>query len=555
MKPKLFVLLFIVSLVISFMNISSAAGTLKVQMYNSSTAAATNTINPVIRLTNQSSSAITLSTVTIRYYYTIDGEKAQSYWCDYAVMNPGNIVETSNITGKFVKPGAAVTGADYYLELGFTSAAGTLAAGAAVDIQSRFAKTDWTNYMQTGDYSFNSSATSLVDWNNVTAYVSGTLCWGNEPGGGTPVPTATPVPGTPASTPTPTRTATPTPAKTATPTPSSSSDYIPQGYGAVATGGSSVYHVTTLSDSGTGSLRDALSASGRRVVFDIAGTITITSTLVIPSNTTIDGTTAPGPGITVTGYNTSMSGRNNIIIRNIRFREDTTGPEGKCSLQGADACYNILIDHCSIEWGRWDCLSFTNNSHDITIQYCIIGQGIDPQYFGCLIDACDRISIHHNLFIGNNNRNPKLKGNCQYINNVVYNWGSAGGLQGGHSSAPWKSDIINNYFIKGLSSANNSWAFDCTSNDQWYQSGNYKDLDRDGVLDGSLIAVSDFNALTVTLLSSLQHSPSAAVLIDSTSAAVNQAAAGAYGCQPNDYYDNILTGYLRSYGTQGKIGK
>ncbi|MFT3784425.1 MAG: hypothetical protein QM790_20635 [Nibricoccus sp.] len=327
-----------------------------------------------------------------------------------------------------------------------------------------------------------------------------------------------------------------------------------QGYGANATGGSTVVHVTNLNDSGTGSLRDALSASGRRVVFDVAGTIKITSALVVPTNTTIDGTTAPNPGITVTGYNTSCSDRNNIIIRNIRFREDTTGPSGKCSFQGTN-CYNIILDHCSIEWGRWDCMEFTNNSHDITVQYCIIGQGIDPQYFGCLIDAGDKISLHHNLWIGNNNRNPKLKGNCQYINNVVYNWGSAGGLQGGHSSAPWKSDVLNNYFIKGPSSGNDNWALDCTSNDQWYASGNYLDLNKNGTLNGTLITTAQYNALTVTLLSAKQHNPSVAVTVDSAATAVSKAAASNYGCQPLDSYDQTLVNYLKSYGTAGKIGK
>ncbi len=201
-------------------NITSAAGSLKVQMYNSSTAATTNSISPVIRLINQGTVAVSLSTVTIRYYYTIDGDKAQNYYCDYAVMNPGNTVKTSNITGNFVKMGTAVSGADYYLEIGFTSAAGSLAAGATVDIQSRFAKTDWTNYTQTGDYSLNSSATSLVDWNYVTAYLSGNLQWGTEPGGSTPAPTGT-VTSSPTVTPTPTLTATPTPTPTlmATPTP------------------------------------------------------------------------------------------------------------------------------------------------------------------------------------------------------------------------------------------------------------------------------------------------------------------------------------------------
>lgn len=330
--------------------------------------------------------------------------------------------------------------------------------------------------------------------------------------------------------------------------------YTPQGFGAVATGGSTVFHVTNLNDSGTGSLRDALSVSGRRVVFDLAGTITITSSLVIKSDTTIDGTTAPSPGITVTGYNTSMSGASNVVIRNLRFREDITGPSGKTSLQGAPAD-TVMIDHCSIEWGRWDCMEFTGGSHDITIQNCIIGQGIDPQYFGCLIDAGDRISIHHNLWIGNNNRNPKLKGNCQYINNVVYNWGSAGGLQGGHSSAPWKSDVLGNYFIKGPSSGNDNWALDCTANDQWFVSGNFLDLDKNGSLNGTPITTAQYNALTVTLLAGQQHNPATPVTVDTAATAVAKAAAGNYGCQPLDAYDQAEIGFLKSYGTTGKIGK
>jgi hypothetical protein len=332
------------------------------------------------------------------------------------------------------------------------------------------------------------------------------------------------------------------------------STFTPQGYGAAATGGSTVFHVTNVNDSGTGSLRDGLSVTGRRIVFDVSGTITITSSLVILSNTTIDGTTAPSPGITVTGYNTSMSGASNVIVQNMRFREDITGPSGKTSLQGAPAS-TVMIDHCSLEWGRWDCMEFTSNSHDISIQNCIIGQGIDPQFFGCLIDAGDRISIHHNLWIGNDNRNPKLKGNCQYINNVVYNWGSAGGLQGGHSSAPWKSDLLGNYFIKGPSSGNDSWANDCTSNDQWFVNDNFLDLNKDGALNGTLISTAQYNALTVTLLTAKVHSPTTAVTVDSSATTVSKAAAGNYGCQPLDAYDQAEINFLKSYGTSGKIGK
>jgi pectate lyase len=328
-----------------------------------------------------------------------------------------------------------------------------------------------------------------------------------------------------------------------------------QGYGANAAGGTTVTHVTNLNNTGAGSLRAALSASGRRVVFDVAGTINITSALVIPNYTTIDGTTAPSPGITVHGYNTSVSGRHDIVVRNLRFREDSSGPSGKCSFQGADACYNIILDHCSVEWGRWDTISFTGNSHDITIQYCILGESIDPQYFGSLMDACDRVSIHHNLFIDNQSRNPKLKSNSQYINNVIYNWGS-GGLIGGHSAGVWKSDVINNYFIAGPGTLNlNNWVSDCTATDTWYQAGNYYDLNLNGTRNGSLIPASAFTAKAITLVSAKQHNPSPAVTVSSVTYTADQALSGNLGCQPNDSVDTRLVGYLRSYGTQGQIGK
>jgi pectate lyase len=327
-----------------------------------------------------------------------------------------------------------------------------------------------------------------------------------------------------------------------------------QGYGANSTGGTTVVHVTNLADSGTGSLRAALSATGRRVVFDVAGTITIKSALVILANTTIDGTTAPNPGITVTGYNTSCSNANNVIVRNIRFREDLTGPSGKCSFQGT-VCHDIILDHCSIEWGRWDSMEFTNNSYNITIQYCIIGESIDPQYFGTLLDACDKVSFHHNLYIDNQERSPKFKCNGQYICNVVYNWGTGGGLIGGHSSAPWYGDIINNYFIAGPSSTTNKFIYNCAATDTWYQSGNYKDLNLNGVRDGTLIPASDFTALTVTLVSAKQHNPSPAVTVDSVTRTVDLAVAGSLGSQPNDSVDKRLIGYLKTYGTAGRIGK
>ncbi|OMD45931.1 xyloglucanase [Paenibacillus borealis] len=150
-------------------------GGLKVQMYNGSTAASANVLNPRIKLLNTGTSAVSLADVKIRYYYTIDGEQPQSFFCDWSQAG------SANVTGTFVKLPAAITGADYYVELGFTSAAGSLAAGEGLDIQMRASKADWSNYTQTGDYSFNASGTGYADWAGVPAYLSGSLVWGNEP--------------------------------------------------------------------------------------------------------------------------------------------------------------------------------------------------------------------------------------------------------------------------------------------------------------------------------------------------------------------------------------
>jgi hypothetical protein len=150
-------------------------GGLKVQFYNQSTAAISNQIYPNFKLVNTGSAVVALSNVKIRYYYTVDGAKPQNFYCDYSPVG------SANVTGTFVAMTNPKTGADTYLEVGFTSGAGSLAAGANVIIQSRFAKNDWSNYTQTNDYSFNTTATTYGDWTKVTVYVSGIQQWGVEP--------------------------------------------------------------------------------------------------------------------------------------------------------------------------------------------------------------------------------------------------------------------------------------------------------------------------------------------------------------------------------------
>jgi len=130
---------------------------------------------PRFRISNTGNTSIPLSEVKIRYYYTVDGDIAQNFWCDWSSVGSNNVI------GTFVKMDTPKTGADYYLEISFTSQAGDLAPGASIEVQGRFAKSDWTNYTQTDDYSFNPTATYYADFNKITAYVSGNLVFGIEP--------------------------------------------------------------------------------------------------------------------------------------------------------------------------------------------------------------------------------------------------------------------------------------------------------------------------------------------------------------------------------------
>lgn len=63
--------------------------------------------------------------------------------------------------------------------MGFTS--GSLAAGAdSGDLQLRMAKSDWSNFDESDDYSRGANS-SYADAAKVTVYVAGTLVWGTEP--------------------------------------------------------------------------------------------------------------------------------------------------------------------------------------------------------------------------------------------------------------------------------------------------------------------------------------------------------------------------------------
>ena len=327
------------------------------------------------------------------------------------------------------------------------------------------------------------------------------------------------------------------------------------GYGAAATGGrgGEVYCVTNLNDAGRGSFRDAVSKPNRTIVFAVSGKIRLKSIVDGSSNLTIAGQTAPGDGVEIRDYEVSFSHESNVIVRHVRFRQGLTPSQQKKYTIGLTESADVIFDHCSIQWGRWDCIGMSK-SNRITVQDCIIGQSVDPQRFGALVES-DDVTFARNLWIHNQSRNPKAKGRIQYVNNVVYNWG-VNGLAGGHSAAPHYLDVVNNYFIAGPNS-NERFTGDYTETDNVYQIGNVADLDKDGKLNGRAVVDADFadtkGAPTVVKQPTGSPLPFAGETL-TAAAALDHVLADA-GALPKrrDALDQKLIDDVRSYGKLGKI--
>jgi len=134
----------------------------------------TNSVKATFKVTNNGDSAINLSDVKLRYYYTADNNKEQEFHCYNADIPTPYRSVTANVNGKFVTMEKAMEGADTYLEIGFDSSAGTLEAGQTVSVQSNFNKKDWSNYNQANDYSFDNADKTVV-------LVGGTVVKGTVP--------------------------------------------------------------------------------------------------------------------------------------------------------------------------------------------------------------------------------------------------------------------------------------------------------------------------------------------------------------------------------------
>ena len=272
-----------------------------------------------------------------------------------------------------------------------------------------------------------------------------------------------------------------------------------QGGGADSVGGrgGAVIEVTNNNDSGPGSLRACVMASGPRTcVFRVAGLFPITSgdLRFASPYLTVAGQTAPGEVI-IGGSNTNGAlfgiSTHDVVLRYVTMSPDNfnviSGPDTgttsiwivNCGGNGTlntGGCYNIIVDHVTTRWSGNKSWITTSNytplingngngdgpNHEITTQWSLdyepheghpvgYGTATDETCVGTLSGPClspseKNIDFHHNMFVNVGHRIPENSNfSTRWVNNIIYNWN--------YYANEWlgaeQIDDINNKFITG----------------------------------------------------------------------------------------------------------
>ncbi|MGQ0750124.1 MAG: hypothetical protein ACT4PS_06275, partial [Betaproteobacteria bacterium] len=239
--------------------------------------------------------------------------------------------------------------------------------------------------------------------------------------------------------------------------------------------GGTVYRVTNLNASGSGSLAACAAASGPRVcIFEVSGTIHTTSNINIRNPyITIAGQTAPSPGITIRGAGISIA-THDVLVQHLRVRpgDASTGPDPinrdafMIEVGNSDS-YNVVLDHLSASWGTDELISvwgWTGGKiYDVTVRNSIMSEALynsispDGAHSTGLIVGyrSSRVTVINNLFAYNGNRNPLIRDDStdvMIVNNMIYrtrgfvddqiNFGSRGS-----GNVPMRTSVQGNHFV------------------------------------------------------------------------------------------------------------
>ncbi|RTQ51643.1 polysaccharide lyase [Hymenobacter gummosus] len=228
--------------------------------------------------------------------------------------------------------------------------------------------------------------------------------------------------------------------------------------------GGKVFVVTSLEDSGPGTLREACEQGGARtVVFNVAGIIRLKSPIDIRAPyITIAGQTAPGDGVCIAGESLWID-THDVVIRYLRFRRGGQDVGRRDDALGGNGVGNIIIDHVSASWGLDENMSMYRHVYhnpqtgkadklptvNVTIQNSIFSEGLDTynHAFGSTIGGLNSTFVR-NLWANNISRNPSvgMYGDFNFANNVVFNWWNRS-ADGGDNRSEY--NFVNNYYKPG----------------------------------------------------------------------------------------------------------
>jgi len=259
-----------------------------------------------------------------------------------------------------------------------------------------------------------------------------------------------------------------------------------QGFGATTLGGSGkpVVHVTTLADSGAGSLRTALSQGNRTIVFDVSGPLVLLSQIKVKGALiTIDGFSAPPPGVTLLNAGLLISGTDNahdVIVQGLRVRGPIVG--GRDGISIRDGAYNIVLDHVSIQGASDGSIDVTRGAFDVTVQWSILAENVPSHNLLSLVDyQALRVTFHHNLFVKGQSRNPYSGWDntlatfppdtvTDIRNNLIWDFGDYGTVSLNNTQA---NVVQNFYYSTTQPSAGRALRVPLTGGGHVYAQGNY----------------------------------------------------------------------------------
>jgi pectate lyase len=230
------------------------------------------------------------------------------------------------------------------------------------------------------------------------------------------------------------------------------------------------YEVTSLSGgTGVGTLRDAVSQDCRYITFGVAGEIDLGRLQISKSFLTIDGSSAPSPGISLVNVERlalEASGGvavHDVIVNNIR----ATGLGGAVEtndlweLDGSSGApiYNIILDHLTMSSSGDGNVDIYGDVFDITLSNSLIMDSVEGHHFSDINGLRERLTIFGNVYGRVNERQPRIRYNTRqldYVGNVIYGWGwQEGGAAGMHIDVGSGTPSVNveknvYHFVAGL---------------------------------------------------------------------------------------------------------